>query len=271
MLKKLDTILLILAGLWVVCVIIPAGLFLVASRHSSEATRPGFSIPKSITPGTDWSGWACDGGFKGACFAAGAKDDLNTIREITYFNKPTVLYVGEPVEIKLVLVDQVWDNDDVQLNFLSLPGSISHNIVKVGSYVSAVLTAPEVNIKANSERIQSVEADTPIIFSWFVEPLKIGKIPIRLDLFSQASPEKDAPGITIQVMQDEWVADARGLHWLEFEIAEFDPLSKTLIGLGGTIGALLAFFGVRNAFPAWFGKRKVVASKEDSGASNKEV
>jgi hypothetical protein len=108
--------------------------------------------------------------------------------------------------------------------------------------------------KHRTKHIQKVDYNAEILFSWFVTPLTIGKIPVRFDLFSQSSPEKDAPGRTIQVMQEEWVADARGLHWVKYELAELDPIAKAIMGLCAAIGAALAFVGVKNRIQGWTGR-----------------
>lgn len=168
------------------------------------------------------------------------------VPKVTYFNKPGIIYVGEPVEVKLIIVDSILKDFDVKLHFLSLTGDIFLNKeVRIGKYISAALSASDMDIRATSEHVQKVEKRDTAIFSWFVTPLKVGEIPIRLDLFSQDRPEKDAPGRTIQVMQEVWVADARGLHWIKYELAELTPIGNAIVGLLAALGAVLAFLGIK--------------------------
>jgi hypothetical protein len=187
------------------------------------------------------------------------------IQEFTYFKKPDILYVEEYEEIKLIVVSAPLAESAIELRFKSLTGVISINRVpiRIGNYVSAVLTAPDLDIKPGTgEHIQKVDRDSELTFSWFVAPLRVGKIPIRLDLFSQSSPGKDAPGIPINVMQEKWVADARGWHWVKYELAEFDPIGKAIVGFCAAIGGALAFLGIKGAIQGWMSKGNAPAKQD---------
>ena len=68
-------------------------------------------------------------------------------------------------------------------------------------------------------------------------------------------------------MQDEWLADARGLDWVNYELSELDPVGKAMIGFGGALGAALTFFGVKT-FSVRSAKGSAPVSKANSTPGN---
>ncbi len=168
-------------------------------------------------------------------------------RRDVYFNKPDILYYEEPDEIKLAVEPKQLNEMEIDVAFEGLYGKVIHKNVKSGAFLTASLSAPKslLEITAEDDRVRKVTGGTTIIFVWYVTPMKIGTIPIRLDLMSQDNASKDSPVNTIQVMQEEWVADARGMSWLKYQIVEFQPIGVAICGVGAAIASTLGFFGLK--------------------------
>jgi hypothetical protein len=159
-------------------------------------------------------------------------------REI-YFNKPEALYYDEPVEIVLSLESKALGADQVSLLFQDLEGQVEQRSVQVGAYLSAKLSAPAslLDIVPSDDKLRKVTPQGETKFAWFVRPVDIGAIPIRLDLFSQDSPAKDSAVRPVQVFQEDWTATAKGLNWAKYVLSQYK--------WGFTaIGGVLTFFGV---------------------------
>lgn len=176
-----------------------------------------------------------------------------------YFNKPEVLYYEEPEEIKLVVEAKKLNETEIELKFDDLNGKVIRKTANIGAFVTASLSAPRslIEITARDDRVQKVGGNEELIFAWFVTPLKIGNIPIRLDLTSQDNASKDAPVNTVQVMQEKWTANARGMSWVKYQIVEFQPIGVAICGVGAAVASALGFFGLR-----LFGDK----TKSDTGA-----
>ncbi len=159
-------------------------------------------------------------------------------REI-YFNKPEKLYYDELAEIVLSLESKALGADQVSLLFKNLEGTVEQQSVQVGAYLSAKLSAPAslLDIVPSDDKLRKITPQGETIFSWFVRPIDIGEIPIRLDLFSQDSPAKDSAVRPVQVFQENWTATAKGINWAKHVLSEYK--------WGFTaIGGVLGFFGV---------------------------
>ena len=180
--------------------------------------------------------------------------------KIAYFNKPDVLYVDEPAEIKLIV-----NTDDLTLNqlraeFDNLTGTVARKTAKVGAFLTAKLTAPSsmLEIKQVDERIQAVPKIGRMIFAWYIKALRIGNIPIRLDLFSQEKLGNDQAVSPVEVLRENWTADARGLNWLTYRLTEIEPVRAALWTFLAGIGSFLTFVGAKR----WLGKAQQSKSDE---------
>ena len=156
-----------------------------------------------------------------------------------YYNKPETLYYGEPAEIVLSLESKALGADKVSLVFQNLEGKVEERSVQVGAYLSAKLSAPasKLDISPSDDRLRKIAPQGETKFAWFVTPVDIGPIPIRLDLLSQDSPAKDSAVRSVQVFQENWTATANGLDWVKYELSEYKWAFAP-------IGGVLAFFGV---------------------------
>ncbi len=171
-----------------------------------------------------------------------------------YFNKPETLYYDEPAEIVLALESKALDADQASLSFQNLEGKVEERSVKVGAYLSAKLSADasQLDIVPSDDKLRKVATQGETKFAWFVRPVDIGAIPVRLDLFSQDSPAKDSAVRSVQVFQENWTATATGLNRAKYVLSEYK--------WGFTaIGAVLTFFGVNT----WLKRRDDDADDED--------
>jgi hypothetical protein len=167
-------------------------------------------------------------------------------REI-YFNKPSILYVYESDEIKLNVETKALNSEEIDVAFKDLKGVVTHKTARVGGFLNAKLSGPpsEIEINPADQRLQTVTPGSTIIFSWFVRPIEIGKIPVRIDLFSQDSAAKEAPANPVQVMQDEWVVDSRGTNWAKYQIANLTPIGTAFVGGFTLFTGVLAWLGFK--------------------------
>jgi hypothetical protein len=184
--------------------------------------------------------------------ASGAETDTGRADEsvsASYFNKPDILYVDEPTEIKLIIVEKEIDGEKLAFQFTNLDGEVEEKDVAIESYLKAQLSAPAgmIDIKAINDGLQEVAKGKITYFTWFATPRKLGTIPIRLDLFTQKSPGNDQLAQPVEVMQEKWYADARGVRWLTYNLEELDPVTKAIAGAGGAVVAFLGFFGIKSA------------------------
>ena len=159
-------------------------------------------------------------------------------REV-YFNKPEELYYDETSEIVLAIENKMKDEKTLSILFKNLDGKIEEKTIKSGAYLSAKLSAPptKLEIVPADERLRRIDQQGETKFAWFVEPVDIGNIPIRLDLFSQDSDAKDSPANPVEIFQETWKATAKGLGWPKYILHDYKW------GFSA-IGGLLAFFGV---------------------------
>jgi hypothetical protein len=180
----------------------------------------------------------------------GGAASLNTLEKAAYFNKPESLYVYESAEIKLVIDSKLRTSAELASIFADLQGDQIYKPVKVGAFLTAKLSAPPdmLEITPVDARMEKVSADGELDFSWFVKPLQMGQIQVRMDLFSQDTGASDAPVEPVQVMQEDWLVDARGLNKVDFELSRIEPLRAALWTLVSGIGAVGSYFGLQRFF-----------------------
>jgi hypothetical protein len=171
-----------------------------------------------------------------------------------YFNKPETLYYDEPAEIVLALESKALGPGQLTLSFQNLDGKVEERSVKVGAYLSARLSADpsQLAVVPSDDKLRKIAAEGETKFAWFVRPVDIGAIPVRLDLFSQDSPSKDSAVRSVQVFQENWTATATGFNRAKYVLSEYK--------WGFTaIGGVLTFFGVNT----WLKRRDEDADDED--------
>jgi hypothetical protein len=156
-----------------------------------------------------------------------------------YFNKPEILYYDEAAEIKLIVNSHAQSAGQISLSFQNLEGKVEQATVLVGSYLSAKLTAPAslLEIAPSDDRLRKIDPNRDTEFAWYVRPVEVGLIPIRLDLLSQDSQAKDSAVRAVQVFQENWTAEAKGLGKAKYVLSEYKWLF-------GAVGAIAAFFGI---------------------------
>jgi hypothetical protein len=175
---------------------------------------------------------------------------LNTLEKAAYFNKPESLYVYESAEVKLVIDSKIRTSAELASIFANLQGDQIYKPVKVGAFLTAKLSAPPdmLEITPVDARMEKVTADGDLDFSWFVKPLQVGQIQVRMDLFSQDTDASGAAVEPVQVMQDDWLVDARGLNKVDYELSRVEPLRAALWTLVSAIGAVGSYFGLQRFF-----------------------
>jgi hypothetical protein len=171
-----------------------------------------------------------------------------------YFNKPEELYYDEQAEIVLLLESKPLDAGRISLAFQNLEGKVEQRSVRVGAYLSAKLSAPAslLDIAPSDDKLRKIDPQGETRFAWYVRPVAVGVIPIRLDLLSQDDDSADSAVRPVQVFQDNWTATARGLNIAKYYLTEYKW------GLTA-IGGLLGFFGVNT----WLKRRNDDADDEE--------
>ncbi len=93
--------------------------------------------------------------------------------------------------------------------------------------------------------MRTITSATPILWEWDVNPLKPGRAQVTLEVTSYIKDGKDKDPIQIRVLQDTWEVDAHALDWIKYQIEQIAPIQAFVVGLGGTIAAVLAWFGIK--------------------------
>jgi hypothetical protein len=170
------------------------------------------------------------------------------------------VYYEETTEIKLVIAPTSTKENELTLQFKNLNGTVDSKAISVGQYIGAVLSAPaDLTVKANNDVFQEVYNDSILFFTRFVTPLKVSTFPIRLDILTRNDPNNNSASNASEVMQDEWVVEARGpLLLIESKLAEISPFAKNMSIVCGGLGAIGGIV---------FWKRKPKDSYDDEKAS----
>jgi hypothetical protein len=167
------------------------------------------------------------------------------------YNKPGTLYLGETAPVELVI--PAGKAEDVAL-FKSFDGEIANATLRAAKEVSAQLTgSPDrLEITLRGDKMRTISDDVPVTWVWDVKPLKPGKTAVTLEVTSYIKIGKDKAPVPFRVLQDTWTVEARGIEWAKYQIERIAPVQAFVFGLGGTIVAVLAWFGIKG----WGGGKK---------------
>jgi len=171
----------------------------------------------------------------------------------SYINEPHVLYYNETNEIKLLVPHPKTSEAAINLAFSNLAGDVEPKpvILSIGSFVSAQLSAPKtaLDIEEVEQKPEKFTADADLTFTWFVTPRTVGKIPMHLDIFESADPA--SPSETpVQVLQEDWTAQARGLNYVKFYVADLSPTVTALWSGGAAVASVILWLVARRKSPA---------------------
>jgi hypothetical protein len=169
----------------------------------------------------------------------------------TRYNRPETLHLGDSTPVEVVITTK--ENQETAPLFKGLEGEVTKTAVLVADDISAQLNGPpdRLKITLRGDKMRTISSPIPVMWIWDVEPLKPGKAQVTLEVTSYIKNGKDKQPVPIRVLQDTWEVDARGLEWAKYQIERVAPIQAFLFGIGGTVVAVLAWFGFKG-----FGKGK---------------
>jgi hypothetical protein len=169
------------------------------------------------------------------------------------FNHPNVLYLARRAQITLTLAA----DDRAALEALkkqfdqAVDGTVETGTTKYAPVMSATLVGRAFKIEPAGEQMRAVflNAEGPVEWNWFVEPLEPGQRKLlRLDLYANIdrADQRTAP-IRIKTFEARINVDVKAWDRLLFEARRMTPISQALTGLGG----LVAFVGFLGTVYRW--------------------
>jgi hypothetical protein len=169
------------------------------------------------------------------------------------FNHPNALYLARRAQITLTLAA----DDRAALEALkkqfdqTVDGTVKTGATKYTPVMTATLVGRAFRIEPAGEQTRAVflNAEGPVEWTWFVEPLEPGpgKL-LRLNLYASVDqPNQRTAPIRIKTFEARIDVDVRAWDRLLFEARRMTPISQALTGLGG----LVAFVGFLGAVYRW--------------------
>ena len=164
--------------------------------------------------------------------------------KIITFNRPSILLVGDSIEVLAVLDANKLNEREKNDLFHELQGEPLEKSIHVHQYLSASLKAdPDmISITPKDEKLRQPDEHGRIFWSWYIRPLRIGRIEISLDIFSQDSPLPGSPVSEALVLHETWTAEARGFELIKYYVSQFQPVYAGLAAFATGVAAIIGFF-----------------------------
>ena len=174
---------------------------------------------------------------------------MQSMRTARYaFNHPDVLYLTRRAQITLTLAA----DDRAALEALkkqfdqTVDGTVKTGTTKYTAVMSATLAGRAFKIEPAGEQTRAVflNAEGPVEWTWFVEPLEPGQGKLlRLNLYASVDqPNQRTAPIRIKTFEARINVDVKTWDRLLFEARRMTPISQALTGLGGLV-AFVGFLG----------------------------
>jgi hypothetical protein len=163
------------------------------------------------------------------------------------FNHPDVLYLSRRAQITFTLAPSDREALETLKQQFERPiaGSVYTGKTAYAPVMIATLRGRAFEIEPAGEQVKAVLLNTkgPIEWTWFVEPLEVGKGQI---LVLELAARIDTAGSTLPIRVNTFVAridvDVRVWDRVLFEARRMTPIAQALTGLGG-FAAFIGFIG----------------------------
>jgi hypothetical protein len=172
----------------------------------------------------------------------------DVLKEAHYaFNHPSVLYLSRRAQITLTLAPTDHQAIDALKEQFDRPitDKISAGMTTYAPVMIATLRGRAFEIEPSGEQVKTVLLNSkgPIEWTWFVEPLEVGKSQL---LLLELTARIETTGSTLPIRVNTFLAridvDVRVWDRVVFEARRLTPVSQALTGLGGLV-AFVGFIG----------------------------